>query len=161
MEQLGSTPTPEEISELFEYRDGRLYWKKGRRRGKPAGCSIRAKGGYFVVGIGSRSSCQRILRHRLVFCVVYGRWPKDGYVIDHINRVKGDDRIENLREVIRQHNHWNTDKPNVSFREDKRKWMAAIVVNYKKKHLGCFDTKEEAEKAYYEAKLKYHVIPDG
>lgn len=36
--------------------------------------------------------------------------------------------------------------------------MAYIKVNYKKVHLGCFDTAEEAHKAYLEAKAVYHKI---
>jgi hypothetical protein len=35
--------------------------------------------------------------HRLAFYIAYGEWPKQ--VIDHINRIKDDNRLVNLRDV--------------------------------------------------------------
>ena len=52
--------------------------------------------GYVYVWVYFRGERFRLWKHRLVFFLVYGRFPKE---IDHINGIKTDNRIENLREV--------------------------------------------------------------
>lgn len=47
--------TPDDIAELFEYRDGALWWRErgmGRQMGKPAG-SVNARG-YRYIGISGK-----------------------------------------------------------------------------------------------------------
>ena len=39
-----------------------------------------------------------------------------------------------------------------------KKYIAIIMVNYKKKQLGVFETPEEARNCYLENKEKYHII---
>ena len=52
--------------------------------------------GYVYVRVFFRGEQFRIRKHRLVFFLVYHRFPKE---IDHLNGIKTDNRIENLREV--------------------------------------------------------------
>jgi hypothetical protein len=100
--------------------------------------------------------------HRLAWLYTYGCWPdKD---IDHINRMKTDNRIENLRDTDK--NDWNRDKhsnntsgyPGVSWYKRSKKWRAKITVSGKQMHLGLFDTPEAANAAYMAAKEKLHII---
>ena len=76
--------------------------------------------------------------------------------IDHINRNKIDNRIENLRISTPSHNCQNRDirsnntsgYKGVSYNIQNKKWMAYIGINGKQKHLGYFTTAEEAYEAY-------------
>jgi len=43
--------------------------------------------------------------HRLAWFYVYGKWPENE--IDHINRIKIDNKISNLREVTKSQNRQN------------------------------------------------------
>lgn len=77
-------------------------------------------------------------------------------IIDHINQNKLDNRKNNLRITTRTVNLLNSGnfKHNtsgfrgVTWNGQKGKWQAAIQLNYKKRHLGFFSTKEEAGKTY-------------
>ncbi len=94
--------------------------------------------------------------HRLAWLYVYGEWPDGG--LDHRNRDKTDNRIENLRLATKSQNMANSyrRKDNASgfkgiyFQKDKRKrpWLAQIRKDGKKFHLGYFPTPEEGHAAY-------------
>jgi hypothetical protein len=60
--------------------------------------------GYVYVWVFFRGEQLRIRKHRLVFFLVYHRFPKE---IDHLNGIKTDNRIENLREVSHSENEVN------------------------------------------------------
>lgn len=106
------------------------------------------------------------LCHRMAWLYVYGYMP-DCH-IDHINGLKGDNRISNLRLVEHLQNNQNISKPTkaskskirgVWFDKARNKWSAQITVNYKKISLGRYKTADEATVAYLEAKKKYHSAP--
>lgn len=95
------------------------------------------------------------LVHRVLWFQSFRYWPK---LIDHINGDRLDNRIENLREVTPQQNSLNcTQKSNsspyrgVSARDGV--FRAAITLDGKKRHLGTFETAEEAAEAYNAAVL--------
>lgn len=98
---------------------------------------------------------------RVVWAMTYGYWPK--LEIDHIDGNPLNNRIDNLREVDHVTNGRNQRTPTnnttgvcgVYRYRTGDKWVAAIKVNYKKIHLGLFDTIEEAAAARKEAEIKY------
>ena len=81
---------------------------------------------------------------------------KEDEIIDHINRNKLDNRIENLRICSQEQNTWNSKKPShntsgykgVCFDKSKNKWAAQISINNVTKLIGRYSTKEEARVAY-------------
>lgn len=112
--------------------------------------------------------------HRLAWRIVYGRWPEMD--VDHINGIRNDNRIENLRLASKTENQqnkeaWKTSRGKssrfigCSFHKKSQKWHASIRVNGRPIYLGGFFNEEDAAKAYRDAKIKYHpfnpIIRDG
>jgi hypothetical protein len=78
--------------------------------------------------------------------------------IDHINGIKDDNRICNLRAVTNQQNTFNTKSKGYHWDKNNNKWQAQIGINRKQIYLGRFEKEEDARAAYLEAKEKYHII---
>ena len=115
--------------------------------------------GYVNICVDKR----RYKAHRLAWLYVFGAWPK--HEIDHINGVKNDNRIFNLRDVERLENGRNHVRPTkrnktsgvLGVTAHKNKWKSGVTVGKKRFHVGVFDTKEEAHQAYVLAKRKLHA----
>jgi hypothetical protein len=100
-----------------------------------------------------RFSVDRVQRlsHVLAWVYVYGEQP-DG-CIDHINGIKDDNRIANLRDTDASTNSHNKPMTSCAGVSKKRKlFRAKIGINGTVKHLGYFSTPEEAHSAYAKAK---------
>ena len=81
---------------------------------------------------------------------------KTGEEIDHTNRNKLDNRIENLRIVSHHENCLNRIRgTGVRFDRDRNKWRARLTFKNQEIHLGRFDTREEALNARLEGAIKY------
>lgn len=130
----------EELLELVEYKDGKLYWKvsrKGQKKSIEEELGFINNTGYKRVRIGR----ELYLIHRLVWLYHYGYFPEND--LDHINRNRLDNRVENLREASRQCNVRNScirsDNKSgikgVSFSITKGKWIAQIQANGIVQHL--------------------------
>ena len=74
---------------------------KGRDRALKGTVS---KKGYHRISIRIGKDLTRVLMHRAAWALYYGRWPSE---IDHLNGIKTDNRIENLREVSHGENDQN------------------------------------------------------
>ena len=77
-------------------------------------------------------------------------------IIDHIDKNRQNNNVNNLRIVSHQENLFNTNAK--GYYRCGNKYQAYIKINNKQIHLGCFNTEEEARNAYLEAKKIYHII---
>ena len=149
------------LEELVAYNLVTGIWtrkvSRGRfKAGSRAGC-INSATGYRVIKINGK----QYRSSRLAHLYMTGEWPEKE--MDHINRIKDDDRWENLRPATRteqvinrgmQKNNTSGHK-GVSWDKRKKKWKAQIKVDKKQIHLGLFDNLEEAVAVRKEAELKY------
>lgn len=153
--------TVEELRSVFRYDkdSGNLFWIDRPRKsrvlpGSIAGCK-KADGYIRVQYLGGM-----LQAHRVAWAIFYGSWP-NGF-IDHKNRNRSDNRIENLRLATHAENIRNTtvrshNKLGLKGVEQKHdRFAARIVVDGKRIRLGSFATKEEAALAYLEAAKKFH-----
>ena len=89
---------------------------------------------------------------------------KDGFHTDHINGNGLDNRKINLRTCTASQNAMNSKIPKnntsgfkgVYWRKDIEKWRAKIVINRETIHLGHYESRIKAARAYNEAALEYH-----
>ena len=101
--------------------------------------------------------------HWLAWYITYGVWPS--HQLDHINGVRNDNRIANLREATDAENRQNmckrTDNKSgfigVYYAKWANAWRAEIRVNGVKRKLGYFKTPEIAYEAYLKAKAQLHT----
>ncbi len=96
--------------------------------------------------------------HQFAWYMVYNECVNE---IDHINGIRNDNRISNLRAVTRQQNQWNRKTSKgyyIAQYKDSIYYEAQIYLNTKRIRLGSYKTEEEARNAYLAAKEKYHVI---
>jgi hypothetical protein len=152
-----SSLTQDVLTELLEYKDGGLYWKvrpyKSRVEvGDRAGSDHHS--GYRIMSIGGNQYSE----HRIIYLHQTGNID-DTLQIDHIDDNKSNNRIENLRLVTAQVNCRDRDKHAKGYSWDKhnKTFNARIKRNGKLKHLGCFETEEEAREAYVDA-LKAEAV---
>lgn len=104
----------------------------------------------------------KCMAHRLAWAYYYGVWPNGD--LDHIDQNKSNNAIANLREATRKqnmqnvtvHKHNTSGHKGVAWHAQNSKWRAYIFNDYKQKHLGLFDSKEDAVQARKNAELKYH-----
>ena len=139
--------TKELIESKYEYKPetGEFLRKHDVNQylaGNAAG-SIKKSDGYIYIHFGQKAYAA----HRLAWIVTYGESPKCD--IDHINGVRNDNRILNLRAVNRSLNLHNSSartrntsghKGIVYVPKGKRKWLAQVMINYKHYYIGVFHT---------------------
>ena len=133
---------------VFHYGDGVLTWKVTHRAGFKAGVKMKQNGYIKIVFMG-----ERYRAHRIVWEMHNGEIP-DGMQIDHINNVRDDNRIENLRVVSNKDNSKNrsinsnnkSGVMGVSWDSSRGKWSAEIKPDGQKVFLGRFNSIEEASK---------------
>lgn len=138
--------------EIFDYRDGKLFWRNDRGSNAKAG---QRAGGQRITGYRAVFLCgKRYQEHRLIYLWHHGHMPKQ---IDHINMDKSDNRIENLRPADSSQNQANTKSRSnssgyrgVRLVPETGRWAARIYKDYKEIRIGTFDTPEEASAAYQE-----------
>lgn len=144
--------------ELFSYCEGKLYWKvsSGRAKSGDIAGSFDTYSGYVYVQVKYR----HLKAATIIWEMHNGKLP-DGYMVDHINHIRTDDRLENLRAVSSQDNNRNRSRASnntsgaTGVRYEAGKWRVRIKINGKLKHLGRFNTFDEAVEARELANNEY------
>lgn len=169
--------TPDLIRKMIDY-DPLTGWLTWRERGKeffahetawkiwhkryPGTRALATDNGQ---GYGSGSFLgYRFAAHRVVWAHYYGNWPQ--YTIDHINGVRDDNRIVNLRDVTSKENSKNQRRNSLNTSgvsgvrkpRGRKTWYAGITKDGERVHLGSFQTKAEAiaVRKAAEAELGFH-----
>jgi hypothetical protein len=143
----------------YDHDTGVFTWRKDK-------CSVKAGSiaggktcnGYITISIDGTA----ILAHRLAWFYCFKEWPEKG--IDHINRDRSDNRLDNLREADQTLNNYNN-----SIRKDNTSgykgvylhgsgYRARVVNKGKNYNLGTFETAEEANEAVLSYKNKNNLI---
>lgn len=124
----------------------------------PTGIDVKSKttNGYINLSIWYNKKRYSFTGHQFAWYFIH----KETVIcIDHINGIKSDNRIINLRSVTHSQNAMNM-KPQkgITFCKRTNRWVANITVNYKKIYLGSFINEQEALNCYKENKSKYHII---
>lgn len=160
MAKANSTLSQSTLMRLFEYNAATgIFTRLHSIHGNPLRKEITEanSNGYIAMVICGRKE----YAHRMAWLWVYGIHPSG--VIDHINGIKTDNRIENIRDVTQQANLQNRKKIRLNSKSEFRgvrpslkKWSARITVSGKEHHIGSFDTREDAYAAYLSAKRLMH-----
>ena len=148
--------TANEVRRLLYYspETGVFYWKE-RRGGRASAGSIAGSlqdNGYVHILIHRRGYSA----HRLAWLYVHGEWPPEQ--IDHINRIRHDNRLANLRLATRFENAQNTSlrKNNlsgvrgVSWYKKSNRWIVRVYAGkkiYWSKYFTCFAQAVKARRA--------------
>ena len=134
-------------TELFDYKDGQIY-KKGSK--KPFG-HFDKRVGYIRCRVNKKS----LLVHRIIYAMFNGDVMPE-HDVDHVDRDKLNNRIENLRPATRGQNVVNSkvrsDNPygykGVTYHKASGKYAAQTMKDQVRIHIGLFDTPEQAATAY-------------
>ena len=147
------------LHELFEYRDGFLYWKNSVGNQVVAGSKFGTmrNNGYLQGTINKK--IHRV--HRLIFLYHHGFLPE---LLDHIDGDRANNKIENLRIANKSQNSFNakisskntSGVKGVSWNKQKEKWKAECQHYKKRKHIGYFQTIEDAKNAVEFYRVSVH-----
>jgi len=117
--------------------------------------------GYKRCGLVIDGNLTPFLEHRLVWYAHNQSWniwdsSRDN-LIDHKNRKRDDNRIQNLKVATHQENMWNTEGIGCYISKNG-KWRSCIRIDGKLKHLGTFEHEADARNAYIKEKEILHKI---
>jgi HNH endonuclease len=147
------------LHEMLDYQNGQLVWKNKKDNlahlnGKVAGCMH--KSGYRQIKFG-----QTLYPAHRIMWIYHNGSIDENMQIDHINGIKDDNHIENLRLVTAQQNCFNRSKfaaKGYCWSKAAQKWQANITVNGKNKYLGLFIKEEDARNAYLKNAQNLHPM---
>lgn len=132
----------------YDPETGKVYGVKGNEIRR------KTKDGYIHISVGGGGKKYQLYGHQYAFFIMKGYIPK---CIDHINQVRDDNRIDNLRDIPKKQNHYNTKAKGCSFSKVMNKWHSYINKDGIRTNLGYYETQEEAHKVYLENKSKLHI----
>jgi len=140
----------------YDRETGIFIWVRcGRPEMNGTRAGFKASRGYRRIRIDGVNYAE----HRIAWLIGTGRWPAEQ--IDHINGIRSDNRLCNLREATNAQN--NANKPGrgpwpkgVCWNPTRHKFQAEIKANGRRRYLGRYDTPEQAAEAYRRAALRLH-----
>ena len=153
----------EQLKEKFEYDPltGNVYglnWGASRQRKLLTSIS---ENGYYRVSIMINGKQIAVLLHRVAYELQTNEL-LGSHVIDHIDHDKLNNKFSNLRKVCRKENNRNLGKRKSNstgvsgaYQLPSGKWRVQIKVDGKNRHIGCFETIEQAAEAKIRANLEY------
>lgn len=152
MNKANSTLTQSRLKEILDYdpTTGIFVWATEKRYGLKAGypAGTQNEQGYIDIQIDKIKH----KAHRLAWLYCYGEFPKKN--IDHINKIRDDNAIQNLREANHSENGQNrsinksntSGFRNVSYVKNYKKWCCSLRLRGKVVYRSYFDSAEEASK---------------
>ena len=139
----------------YNKETGKFRWKVALSRrtsiGSEAGVIAGNKRRYIAI------YGEKVLAHRLAFFIVNGVWPKGNVAPKNGNYddIRWDNLVEETAaDTARKSGARSTSKSGfkgVSWSPTKNKWVAVLTREYKRFHLGYFDTPEKASEKYQDA----------
>lgn len=137
--------TAENVKEVFDYRDGKLY-----REGRCVSDNRPQPNGYVYVGYRKK----KYLVHRVVWLWHNGTWPNDQ--IDHIDNDKTNNAVSNLRDVSQVVNQKNRGRPQKNSKLGVlgvKRHGRRYVARYGRETLGSYSTLDLAIAARKQAEI--------
>jgi hypothetical protein len=139
------------------FNSDRSHWQRNGLAGKAI--ENRTDSGYVRVRIKIKDRVFSLRGHRVGWALTHGSWPIDE--IDHVNRRRDDNRLDNLRSATHAEQAQNAaGKSRSGFplgvRRHGERFQALIMVDGVQTTLGTFATPELAHAAYLEAKARLH-----
>jgi hypothetical protein len=156
-------PSQAELKQILDYNPdiGIFTWKARLSQSSKIGdvAGSKYKNGYIVI----RANLIRYYAHRLAWIYIFGEI-SNNIQIDHVNGIRNDNRLINLRLATQSQNNYNQKlsiKNTSGFKGicwDKKvnKWVARIQLNGKTHHLGTFTDKASAIAAVMQAREAMH-----
>ena len=149
---------------LYEPETGTLFWRDCADMSNSWRARYAGTEAFTSVCLGYRTGridAANFKAHRIAWSIYYGEWPSNQ--IDHINGIRTDNRIENLRVVTPQENMRNramnrnntSGTCGVSWCKSQKKWRVKITVDDRMIHLGYFQSIDEAKTVRAEASARY------
>lgn len=153
--------TKEQVNFLFNYSDGKLFWKNKidprsqAKIGSEAGTLVHQ--GYRQVSIGNKKH----YLHRVIFLYHHGFLPE---TVDHIDNDTSNNSIENLRAATLSENLQNCSTrthnklgiKNVFFDGKANKYRVYVRAYNKQMYIGSYGDIDLADLIAQEARSKYH-----
>ena len=138
----------EAIHDFEDYmidREGNVMGKRFKRFLKPIN-----NNGYLIVNLRKDKKPTHCKIHRLL-ALQFIPNPDNLEMVDHIDRDRLNNNLENLRWATRSQNARNIECKGYSWDKLNQKWRARYALNRKQHHIGFFETEEEAREAYLNA----------
>ena len=139
--------------DYFYYQKGQLFWKvnRGKNKVKDKRAGREGNRGYRQVRLHDKLYQE----HRIIWELCNGAIPLD-LEIDHIDRNKANNFIENLRVSTKSQNQLNKSMSGnnssgfkgVYIRKQTKKYVAQITIKGKSKYIGSYNTAIAASYAY-------------